>query len=91
MNAEIRTVYDTPWVTPLDEVTRRKSPHFLVPAAAHRNLAGDSSFYEGRTIGELAQCQGVGAVNDVSVFAGGIPDDEEVDEMLEEIYRLREP
>jgi hypothetical protein len=50
---------------------------------------GDRSFFEGKSIQELAQPQGVGPVEDISVFAGGIPDDEEVDEMLEEIYRAR--
>jgi hypothetical protein len=56
-----------------------------------RLLLGDRSFFEGRSIQELAQSQGVGPVKDIRVFAGGIPDGEEVDEMLEEIYRLREP
>jgi hypothetical protein len=55
-----------------------------------RLLLGDRSFFEGKSIQELAQSQGVGPVKDISVFAGGIPDDEDVDEMLEEIYRLRE-
>jgi hypothetical protein len=54
-------------------------------------LLGDRSFFEAKTLQELAQAQGVGPVEDISVFAGGISDDEDVDEMLEEIYRLREP
>jgi hypothetical protein len=52
-------------------------------------LLGDQSFFEGKSIQELAQSQGVGPVKDISVFAGGIPDDEDVDEMLDEIYRAR--
>ena len=52
---------------------------------------GDRSFFEGKSLKELAQEQGVGPVKDISVFSGGIPEDEDIDEMLEEIYRLREP
>lgn len=52
---------------------------------------GDSDFYKGKSIAELAHEQGVGPVKDIRVFAGVIPDDEDVDEMLAEIYRLREP
>jgi len=52
---------------------------------------GDSDFFKGKSLAELAREQGVGPVNDISVFAGGIPDDEDVDEMVAEIYRLREP
>jgi hypothetical protein len=91
MNAEILTVYDTPWVTSPDEVSGKGMPLLSAPVPADRHLAGDRSFFEGKSIKELAQSQGVGPVNDVSVFAGGIPDDEDVDEMLEEIYRLRKP
>jgi hypothetical protein len=51
----------------------------------------DSNFFKGKSIAELAHEQGVGPVKDIRVFAGVIPDDEDVDEMLAEIYRLREP
>ena len=54
-------------------------------------LLRDRSFFEPKTLQELAKQQGVRPVKDVSVFAGGIPTDEDIDEMLEEIYRLREP
>jgi hypothetical protein len=52
---------------------------------------GDRSFFERKTLQELAREQGVGPVKDISVFAGGFPEDEDIDEMLEEIHRLREP
>jgi hypothetical protein len=52
---------------------------------------GDRSFFEAKTLEELAREQGVGPVKDISVFAGGFPDGEDIDEILEEIYRLREP
>jgi hypothetical protein len=51
----------------------------------------DRSFFEAKTLQELAREHGVGPVKDISVFAGGFPEDEDIDEMLEEIYRLREP
>jgi len=54
-------------------------------------LLGGRSFFEAKTLQELAQAQGVGPVKDISVFAGGFPEDEDIDELLEEIYRLREP
>jgi len=54
-------------------------------------LAGNRDFFSGKSLAELAREQGVGPVEDISVFAGGIPEDEDVDEMINEIYRLREP
>jgi hypothetical protein len=39
----------------------------------------------------LVREQGVGPIQDISSLAGGLPDDEDIDEMLEEIYRSREP
>jgi hypothetical protein len=54
-------------------------------------LLGDQSLFAGKSLQELALSQGVGPVKDIRVFAGGFPDDEDIDEMLEEIYRLREP
>jgi len=59
--------------------------------APRANLLADSDFFKGKSIAELAHEQGVGPVMDISVFAGVIPDDDDVDEMLAEIYRLREP
>jgi hypothetical protein len=54
-------------------------------------LLRDRSFFEAKSLQQLAREQGVGPVKDISVFAGGFPEDEDIDEMLEEIYRLREP
>jgi hypothetical protein len=54
-------------------------------------LLRDRSFFAAKTLQELAREHGVGPVKDISVFAGGFPEDEDIDEMLEEIYRLREP
>lgn len=59
--------------------------------ATDKRLLGDIDFFRGKSIAELAREQGVGPIKDIGVFAGGIPEDEDVDEMLTEIYRLREP
>ena len=48
-------------------------------------------FFAVKSIRELAQSQGVVPVRDIKIFAGGISDEENLDEMLDEIYRLREP
>lgn len=82
-------VYDTPWVQRPDDVEALAESDTPSPVAIP--LPRDRSFFEGKSIQELARLQGVGPVEDITVFAGGIPDDEDVDEMLEEIYRLREP
>jgi hypothetical protein len=54
-------------------------------------LLRDRSFFEVKTLQQLAQGQCVRPVKEISVFAGGFPEDEDLDELLEEIYRLREP
>ena len=51
---------------------------------------GARDFFSGKTIQELAAIQGVRPLEDVSLLAGGWPDEENVDEVLEEIYRQRE-
>lgn len=52
-------------------------------------LLGNSDFFRGKSLTELAREQGVLPVKDISVFAGGIPDDEDVDELLAELEALR--
>lgn len=46
-------------------------------------------FWSNRSIAELAQAQKVVPLKDPSVLAGGIPDDEDVDAFLNEIYTAR--
>lgn len=58
---------------------------------AVRARLADGDFFKGKSISELAGEQGVGPVRDIRGFAGVIPEDEDVDQMLAEIYRLREP
>ena len=70
--------------TGVTELTHAEVPRGISPL-------GDSDFFKGKSIAELAHEQGVGPITDIRVFAGVIPDDEDVDEMLAELYRMREP
>ena len=51
---------------------------------------GASFFFSGKTIDELATMQGVKPLENLSVLAGGLPEDPQFDELMEEIYRDRE-
>jgi hypothetical protein len=53
------------------------------------NRLSDRDFFRGKSLAELAREQGVGPVKDIRVFAGVIPDDEDVDEMLAQIEAMR--
>jgi hypothetical protein len=50
---------------------------------------GEGNFFANPSIGELAALQKVKPLKDVSVLSGGIPDDEDVDKLVEEIYAAR--
>lgn len=50
---------------------------------------GEGNFAVDRSIAELAQIQKVAPLRDLSMLAGGIPDDENLDEFLNEIYTAR--
>lgn len=47
------------------------------------------SFFGGWSLDQLAQLQGVGPIRDLKTLSGGLPDDEDVDEMLSDIYGRR--
>jgi hypothetical protein len=49
----------------------------------------DRSFFERKSLSELAREQGVGPVTDIRVFAGGFPEYEDLDELLAELDRIR--
>ena len=49
-----------------------------------------ADFFAGHTFDELARLQGVEPLQDISVLAGGWPEDKEPDEMLADIYRQRQ-
>lgn len=50
---------------------------------------GEGNFAANRSIAELAQIQKVVPLGNPSILAGGIPDDEDVDDFLAEIYTAR--
>lgn len=50
---------------------------------------GEGNFFANASIGELAAVQKVKPLSDISVLAGGIPDDEDVDRLIEGIYAAR--
>ena len=50
---------------------------------------GPSEFLANRSIEDLAKIQGVGPIKDIRVLSGGIPEDEDIDAFLQEIYSTR--
>jgi len=50
---------------------------------------GEGNFAANRSIAQLAEIQKVVPLKDPSILAGGIPEDENLDEFVEEIYRAR--
>lgn len=88
MNSQIVMV-ETPWARPLQEVIDA-ARQLDTKLQNNQPLAGNRNFFVGKSLAQLAQEQGVGTtVKDISVFAGGIPEDEDADELLDEIYRMR--
>jgi hypothetical protein len=86
MNTEI-VMDETPWARPPEQVIaegRALGGGLLADSL----LLEDSDFFRGKSIAELAREQGVGPVKSISVFAGGIPDDADVDELLAQLEEL---
>jgi hypothetical protein len=52
-------------------------------------LTGGKDFFAERSIEQVAEDQGVQPLDDLEMFAGGWPADQEVDAFLEEIYSSR--
>jgi hypothetical protein len=86
MSTQFTTIDSAPYIS------------FAVPEAAAPTSGGtppeisplgDSDFFKGKSISELAREQGVGPVKDIRVFAGVIPEDEDVDEMLAQLEAMR--
>lgn len=50
---------------------------------------GEGNFFANPSIAELAALQKVGPLKDFSALSGGIPDDEDIDELVEGIYAAR--
>jgi hypothetical protein len=80
-------VYDTPWFLHPEVVEAAALSDAHSPLA--RPLLGNREFFGGKSLPELAREQGVGPVKDISVFAGGFPEDEDLDHLLAELDNLR--
>lgn len=52
-------------------------------------LIGAKDFYIGRSLEQLAEAQGVAPLDNPKILAGGLPEDEDVDQLLEDIYSSR--
>lgn len=89
MNTEILTVADTPWRNPPEEVSTAASGQLNAQFAVAEQLIGGREFFARKSLAELAREQGVGPIEDIGVFAGGFPEDEDLDELLAELDRLR--
>jgi len=70
---------------PLEEQIRQNK----ASSAADEELLGNRNFFVGKSLAELAREQGVKPIKDISVFAGGFPEDEDLDELLAELDRIR--
>ena len=86
-NTEI-VVVETPWARSLEEVFA-EGQALGGQVSPNENLLGNRDFFRKKSLDELAREQGVGPVNDISVFAGGIPDDEDVDKLVAQLEELR--
>ncbi len=78
---------ETPWSKPLEDAIAA-APRLGAQLADDKALLGDSDFFTGKSLAELAREQGVGPVRDIRVFAGGFPDDVDVDELLAQLEEL---
>ena len=55
----------------------------------HELLKAPKEFFANRSLSELAQIQGVIPLDNPSVLLGGWPEDENIDEFLEHLYKER--
>lgn len=91
MNTGIHTRDSAPtrWVYPLDSAMAQASRLDDASLPVDRPLLGNRDFFVGKSLSELAREQGVGPIKDIGVFAGGFPEDEDLDELLAELDQLR--
>ncbi len=85
MSAQLITIDSAACISfPREEAAQ--ATHVGAPPEISR--LGGSDFFKGKSIEELAREQGVSPVKDIRVFAGGIPDDANVDELLAQLEEL---
>ena len=89
MSTEILTRDSARLVRPLDRAMAQPSQLRDASLSADRPLLGNCDFFAGKSLSELAREQGVGPVKDISVFAGGFTEDEDLDELLAELDQIR--
>jgi hypothetical protein len=53
-------------------------------------VMGAAAFLAPHSFEDLARLQGVKPLEDINVLAGGFPEDEDIDEFLDDIYKHRE-
>ena len=88
MNTEIILEY-TPWVKPADQGLEGQMRQHNAQSQADHLLLVNRDFFVAKSLAELAREQGVGPVKDISVFAGGFPESEDLDELLAELDQIR--
>jgi len=79
-------------------MARRKAspdPHTRRVAFIHINKIDPlvmcaAAFLAPHSFEDLARLQGVKPVEDINILAGGFPEDEDIDEFLNDIYKHRE-
>lgn len=81
-------IVETPWIRPPEDVIAEERA-LGDRLSADNLLLVDSDFFKGKSLAELAREQGVEPVMDISVFAGGFPDDVDVDELLAQLEAMR--
>ena len=89
MDTETLTKGDAPWVKSPDEVMAAALQQISPPSPGNEDFATNREFFVAKSLAELAREQGVGPVKDISVFAGGFPEDENLDELFAELELIR--
>ncbi len=75
----------------LDPHTRRiEFIHIQEVKSVDPLVLGAAAFLAPHSFEELARLQGVKPLEDINVLSGGFPEDEDVDEFLDDIYKHRE-
>src|SRR5258708_754225 len=72
-----------------DAEARAKEHCFQSIAASHSLSPREQQFFANSTIEELARIQNVSPLTDPGVLSGGIPEGEDIDAFLQEIYGTR--
>ena len=86
MSTQFITLDSAPWIS-RPEAAAGEPNHAGEDLAT--SLLADTDFFKGKSIEELAREQGVGPIKDIRVFAGVIPDDEDVDDLLAQLEAMR--